>query len=617
MQEELDEREVQSKWVKWMEATAIGRLVLAVIYRLDDIIHEHKVRYAAMDERAYQIWFRVVALVILLVLIPGIGWLGRATYRHFAEKHDQAEAEAFMSHQDFRAAVLSARQTLSINPGNLSACRIMSQIADLSGSPSAVEWQQKIVVAQPSVDNKLQLASLALRYQKPPFPLASQILQELSSTATNVASYQMLAARLALSTRHLADAEAHFHQAVELDPTNKLFALNLATLRLAMADPVKKEQSRRVLDKIRTDPNLGPSALRALVVDRWENKDFSAASAYSTELIASPQVTIADQLQNLKILQSMKSDQFDSRLGEVQDQTSTNAAAIGQVSAWMQANGLLAQNIEWLTNLPDETQSQQPVQMALAQAYLQNSDWPSLRILVTHGNWGELEFLRFALVSHASAKLGMTDLAAANWGAAVNEAGVNLDVYTKLLELAESWGLKEEQVDLLARIVEQFPKERWAQQRLAQYYYATGNTVGMYQLFCHVNTFFPEDVDCQNNLAATALILKTNLPQAFKWAEEAYTNAPGNPFEASTYAFSLHLQRHDKEGLAVLQKLSSSQLKMPSVALYYGLLLVATGALEEAKPYLEIAQNNGGMWPEEQQLLNSALQKIRTRRHSP
>lgn len=615
MQEDQDEREIQSKWAKWLETTAVGRRVLAVIYRLDDIIHEHRVRYAAIDEKAYQMWFRLVAFVILIILIPALGWFGRAVYRNFAEKHDQAQAEAFMSHRDFRAAVLSARQTLSINPGNLSACRIMAQIADLSGSPSAVEWQQKIAVAQPSVENKLQLASLALRYQKPPFPLTRQVLQELSSTATNLAGYQMLAARLALSTRRLADAETHFQQAVELDPTNKLFALNLATLRLAMADPAKKQQSRQVLDKIRFDPDLGPSALRALLVDRWENQDVAGASAYSTELLASPQATIADELQNLKILQTLKSDRFETRLGEIQDQTSTNAAAIGQLSAWMQANGLLIQSIEWLTNLPDEMQSQQPVQMALAQAYLQNSDWASLRVLVTHGNWGELEFLRFALVSHASAKLGMTDLAAANWGAAVNEAGVNLDVYTKLLELAESWGLKAEQVDLLARIVEQFPKERWAQQRLAQYYFATGNTVGMYQLFCHVNTFFPEDVDCKNNLAATALILKTNLPQAFKWAAEAYTNAVGNPFEASTYAFSLHMQRHDKEGLAVLQKLSESQLKMPAVALYYGLLLVATGSLEEAKPYLEIAQNKGGLWPEEQQLLNAANQKVRGRRH--
>lgn len=614
MRDDHDEREDQSKLSKWLESTGFGRKLLLVKNWVDDIRFEHDYRFSSLDEQAYRIWFRLVAFCILITLVGAIGWIGRSAYRHFAEKHDQAQAEEFMAKRDYRSAVLSARQTLSINPANLSACRIMAEISDLSGSPSALDWQQRVVDADPSVENKLQLASVGLHYQKPPFPLTTQILQDLSHTATNLAGYQMLAARLALSTRHLAEAEAHFELAVAIDPTNQLYALNLATLRLAMPDEAKKAQSREVLENIQKDPNLGPSALRALVVDRWESQDIAGAEAYSTELIASPQATLPDELQNLKILQRLKSDRFDVRLAELQDQTSTNSAAIGELSAWMQANGLLAENIQWLTNLPDDMQGQQPVQLALAQAYLQNNDWTSLRVLVTHGNWGDLEFLRFALVSHASAKTGMMDVAAVNWGAAVNEAGVRLDVYTKLLELAESWDLKEEQVDLLRRIVELFPKERWAQQRLGQYYFATGNTVGMYELFAHVNAFFPEDADCKNNLAATALMLKTNLPQAFKWAVEAYTNAPGNPYEASTYAYALHLQHRDKEGLEVLKKLADTQLRLPSVALYYGILLAATGDYQQAKPYLEIAQAKGGLWPEEQQLLSIAWQRVRGRK---
>ena len=615
MQADQDEREEHSKFTKWLESNAMGRKLLGAKNRLDDIRFAHEARFASWDGRTYRIQFILVASVILITFAGAAAWFGRSAYRHFAEKHDQAQAESFMAHGDYRAAVLSARQTLSINPRNLSACRIMAQISDLSGSASTLAWQQRVVAAQPSVQNKLQLASVGLRFQKPPFPLTTSILQDLSQTATNLADYQMLAARLALSTRHLTDAEAHFETAVELDPSNQLYALNLATLRLAMTNQAKKSQSRVVLDKLRNDPMLGTAALRALVVDRWESKDVDGANAYSTELIARPQATIGDELQNLKILQHMKSPKFSVRLGEMQDQTSTNAVAIGQLSAWMLANGLLAENIQWLTNLPDDMQRQQPVQLAQAQIYLQNSDWQSLRVLTTHANWGDLEFLRFALVSHASAKLGMMDLAAVNWEAAVNEAGARPEVYTKLMELAESWDLKEEQLELLERIVEQFPKERWAQQRLAEHYYATSNTVAMYELFAHVNAFLPDDADCQNNLAATALMLKTNLTQAFKWAAEAYTNAPGNPYEASTYAYALHLQHRDQEGLEVLKKLPDTKLRMPSVALYYGLLLVATGSPAEAKPYLELAQAKGGLWPEEQQLLDSAWQKVTGHKH--
>ena len=45
----------------------------------------------------------------------------------------------------------------------------------------------------------------------------------------------------------------------------------------------------------------------------------------------------------------------------------------------------------------------------------------------------------------------------------------------------------------------------------------------------------------KNNLAATALLLKTNLTQACQWAAEAYAQSPTNADVVSTYAYSLHL----------------------------------------------------------------------------
>jgi Flp pilus assembly protein TadD len=78
---------------------------------------------------------------------------------------------------------------------------------------------------------------------------------------------------------------------------------------------------------------------------------------------------------------------------------------------------------------------------------------------------------------------------------------------------------------------------------------------------------------------------------------------------ASTYAFALHLQGRDKQGLAVLRKFQPSELTQPSVALYFGVLLAATGNAEEAVPWLQIAQTKGHLLPEEQELLSTALGK--------
>jgi Flp pilus assembly protein TadD len=124
-----------------------------------------------------------------------------------------------------------------------------------------------------------------------------------------------------------------------------------------------------------------------------------------------------------------------------------------------------------------------------------------------------------------------------------------------------------------------------------------------------LNAHFPDTAADKNNLAATALLLKIDVPTARQWAAEDYARNPGDPYAASTYAFALHLQGRDKQGLAVLEKLPPAELAQPSVALYYGVLLAAAGNADQAMPWLQNAQTKGHLLPEEQELLSAALGK--------
>jgi predicted Zn-dependent protease len=545
-----------------------------------------------------------VAVVALLGLAV-TGWFGRSYYRHYQEKRDQAQAQAFLVKGDYRSAMLSARQALQLNPTNVPACRVMAAIADLSHSPAVLDWQKRIVETEPTIENKLFLAMAGLRYQNPPFPLTAQILDELAATATNRATYQMVAANLALSTRRLADAEAHFEAAARLEPTNQVITLNLAILRLGETNEARAASSRLVLDKMRTDGNLGAAALRALVMDRLAHQDPAAANDYSGQLLASPQATLADQLQQLGILQQLKSGAFAARLRAVQQLAATNAPAVAAVAAWMQANHLLAESLAWLPGLPVGVRAQPPVRLALADGYLQSGEWQKLRDFASQGNWDDQEFLRLAIVSRAWSQMDAKPVADSNWAAAVSEAGNRFGALTTLLGLAEQWKLPREREDLLKRIVEKFPRERWAQQALAQSYFSAGKTADLHQLYARLFFIFPQDESFKNNLAATALLLKTNLTQASQWAAEVHARSPGNPDTASTYAYALHLQGRDQDGLAVLQKLTPKQLEQPSVALYYGVLLAATHNAY-ATTYLQIARTKGQLLPEEKQLLAGA-----------
>ena len=556
------------------------------------------------DKRRLRLW--TAGILAVLLVLAAVVWFGRPYYRHFKEHHSQAQAQAFLAKGDYRNAALSARQTLLLNPTNVPACRVMAALADLSHSPAVLDLQRRIVQTEPTIENKLQLASAGLRYQGPPFPLTAQILDELAVTATNLAGYHVVAASLALSRRQLDEAESHFATAAKLDPTNRLYEMNLAVIRLGMTSQTKSVPAHVVLENLRSDANLGLPALRALLVDRLLHQDTAAAYAYSTQLLANARANLGDQLQQLGILQQLQSADFKARLQATQQQAVTNAASVTEMSVWMQSHGLVVENIQWLTNLPSRLQSQPPVRLVLADGYVQSGDWRALRDFTAKGDWGEMDFLRLALVSRAWSQLGVPPVAESNWGSAVNQAGVRYGALTTLLGLTEQWKLPREREDLLRRIVEKYPQERWAQRALEPLYLAAGNTAALNQLYVKAFARFPADAALKNNLAFTSLLLKTNLAQACRWAEEVYAGRTNDPVVASTYALALHVQGRTKDGLAVLRKLDERALQQPDTALYYAVLLTATGATNEAAPFLKIARTKTQWLPEEQRLLAAA-----------
>ncbi len=599
-----------------MEGNAWGRKALSAMDRFRHYYHRHEDRYHVWNETHYRFYTRLVAAAAILVILAALAGtfkVGLHHYRHYQEKRGQKEAQSFLARGDYRNAALSARQALVLNPNNVPACRVMAELADRIHSPLTLEWLQRIEQNEPTVENKLILAAAGLNYQKPPFPLTARILDELAPTATNSASYQVVAASLALHTYRLAEAEAHFEAASTLEPKNDLFRTSVAILRMASTNKTEQVQSRAVLEKLRTDDSLGLLVLRALVADRLLHKDFAAASVYSRQLAANPRATLADQLQNLEILRQLKSDEFNDRLQTVQQQVATNAPAVAEVSAWMQTRGLVAENLDWLTGLSIPLLDQRPVQMALAQGYLQSGHWTALLKITGQSNWGDLEFLRFALIFRAWSQLGATGEADSNWKAAMGEAAGRHEAMTQLLQLAESWHLEQKREAVLLEMVEQFPDERQTRQDLELLYFNSGNTLGLHQLYAILNAHFPDETAYKNDLAATSLLLNTDVRKACQWAAETYARNPSNPVEASTYAFALHVQGRDKQGLAVLQKLQPAELAQPSVALYYGVLLAATGKAGQAMPWLQIAQTKGHLLPEEQDLLSTALGNVKPR----
>jgi len=563
----------------------------------------------SVNEDRRQMLIRVGIAVIVLGILLISSRAGWRLYKNYSERHAARLAREYLAQGNYRNARLSARKTLQLDPTNVPACRVMAALAGLAHSPAALDWLQCIAQAEPSVENKLQMAAAGLLYQNPPYPMATRILDELRPTATNVASYQVVAANLAARLNRLAEAEAHLETATRLDPTNHLYAVNLAIIRLGQTNEAAAA-ARAMLEKLDPRGEFAVLSLRALTADRMNHGEALSALAYSRQLLACTNAAWFDHLQHLGILRELKSDEFAAALQSAQRQAATNAVIIAETASWMQRHGLLSECQRWLTHLPAAMRSQPGVVLALAEGDLQGNDWQALRDFTSHGNWEGNDYLRLAMASIAWDHLGVFQVAQGNWVSAIDEAGSRLGALTRLWVLAEKWKSPPDQQKVLERMVELLPQERWAQHLLEPMYLAEGNTPALNRMYARLFPLFTNDVSLENNLAYTCLLLKTNLAQATRWAEQTVVVNPNratNAVFAATYAFALQLRGKTDAGLAILGKLSEQEQRQPDIALYYGVLLAAKGQTNEARRFLEIAQTKQQWLPEESRLLVTAM----------
>lgn len=543
----------------------------------------------------------------LAVVVAGLGlwFLGRPAYRHFKERRALDQARQFAGKGDFRNASLSARQALLVNPRNADACRLMAELSELARSTNALDWHRRVAEVEPTMENRLRVAAAALRYQPPPFTLATEILEELARSATNLPAYHVVAAERALKLKRVGEAIAHFEAASRLEPANEQHQLNLAVLNLQSTNAATAAAARATLDRLRASTNLAAVALRWLVGESLKNRDFPAAERFSSQLLEDRRCTLEDRLQHLSLLREGHSAAFPAALEAAQHHASTNPAAIYGLSAWMLSHQLVPEALEFLESCPETVRKRQPVPLAFVDVYVAKKDWEALETFLLGEKWGELDFIRQALLSRAAAEQGQTQAADVRWRSAIREAADRLGPLTSLLSMATQWKRDKAREELLWQIAQRFPREKWALRELDRLYAAAGNTRGLHKLYSQIAGYDAKNVVAQNNFAATSLLLRLNLARAHEIARNLYQVHPEDAVVTSTYAYSLHLQGRTPEALAALEKLQPEALENPSVALYYGCLLASAGRTNQAARYLELARQ-GNLLPEEKQLLAAA-----------
>src|SRR4030081_2490953 len=190
------------------------------------------------------VYVSAAAAVLLLIIL--FGTYGSKLYSSWHESRLLKRAGAMLEKKDFVTANRLARQVVERHRDSLPAFYILAEATEKQNLEETVSWRAQIARLQPdNIDSQLSLASAALRFGQ--IDLARKTLERLAPRAQDQAPFHIVAGWLARAEGNLAEQEQQFDIAVNKDPKNDLYKLNVAALQIRSQDPEKSEQARATL----------------------------------------------------------------------------------------------------------------------------------------------------------------------------------------------------------------------------------------------------------------------------------------------------------------------------------------------------------------------------------
>src|SRR5262245_40591319 len=167
--------------------------------------------------------FWLSAIAVLL----GVAFLAYYGYVSTRQARLLKQARGYIARSNTKTALECLHRALGYNPKDVEASRLMAELTEKASSPAAILWRSRVVELSPkSVADRILLAQTAMMFGD--YLSATNALEGMSKTGRNTAAYHNAAGSVALAARHFAEAEAHFSEASQMEPTNPAPRMNLA-----------------------------------------------------------------------------------------------------------------------------------------------------------------------------------------------------------------------------------------------------------------------------------------------------------------------------------------------------------------------------------------------------
>ncbi len=545
-----------------------------------------------------------LGLLLALCLLIALSWGGHRFYVRWQERKLMHQAHVAFDKTDFRWAGMAAQRAYNLDDSSVDACRTLADIAEKQGNAQAIEWRRRALGINPgSVADRFALANTALRFSQP--AIAAQALAAVPAADQKNAGYQAAAARVALTKNDLAAAGGHLREAAELAPNDPEHALELAEFQLRSDDRAQRVVGQETATRLKKEPKVHLEALHILLEAALRRRDDSESVALARELDALPGAPPADRLLALGVLRRYRDPAFTAALSRFEADSAGSAERAVRLIRWMNSHGLVLLAINWSKQLPAEMLGSVAMRFALADSYVQLRDWSALSAMLKRGSWDRAESFRLALQAKVAHETGDDDGFEKAWAEAVAKAGNDGDRLDVLQKLALQWHWPEKAVAVLWLLADNPKTQQDVLQSLYKYFAAERDTAGLYRTLNRLVVLLPNDPMVKNNYAQISLLLHAEPAHARALARDVHQAQPKNAAFASTYAFALYQSGDVQGALKVMKSLTLEQLKDPSVAAYYGVILAATGDRPEAAKFLD-ASASARLLPEEEKLISQA-----------
>lgn len=556
-------------------------------------------------------WLAVfVGIAALVLIFDALRPLAGRLYRESQQRRAMAQAKSFLEKKDFNNALLALQVAARANPDNPAAWRAAAEALETAGSNYAVRLREQVLAAEPdSLADQLALAATALRFQD--LATAETALARVAAANRNRPEFLKSAAALAFAQKRNDVADAALGQLLALEPGNEQMRFNRAVIRLRHA-------STRIVSTARADltamAQAGQArqveALRELARDAAVRGDPAEGLRWAAQLTAVPGASFNDALLHLNLLglqpASTDRDAAERTLAERAATTPTDAAAY---ATWLLVHNRANDARRWIGSLSPALRTDTGLRAIDAECAAAVRDWAGLGALLKAGAWGpclpdaiDLAFSARTLEEHRR-----TELRHNVWRECLSLARADPATLRTLLRLALYWAWEDDAEATLFAIVRNSPHETWAFNALISTAYGRRDTVALHTAYSLLHEAQPSNRRVSGDWSMVTLLLEPGPGEtrAKTLAREIYEAEPTNAYFATTHAFALHQQKKHSEALAIMDRLSTSELQVPGRALYYGLLLVHDGQRERARPYLALA-TKASLLPQEKRLLDDA-----------